>query len=199
MFNNNTYYDPACGDPKELKSKWGEDGGVFRGVDVPVIDVTCFYTFQNQPFRNAAGQPVTFQSTENQLGQSNVRTFPTTMPNVRFMNHHLLDFGLTKNFTVGDRVRVQVRIEALNATNYTLFAVGQCELHEQPGRVHDAEQHRLEHGDEAARHPAWRAGDVLSRFRVSTQRRRTDRGEIRTRSLEDDALIARHQRGSENA
>ena len=39
VFNNNTYFDPACGDPKELKSKWGEDGGVFRGVDVPVIDV----------------------------------------------------------------------------------------------------------------------------------------------------------------
>ena len=26
VFNNNTYYDPACGDPKELKLKWGEDG-----------------------------------------------------------------------------------------------------------------------------------------------------------------------------
>ncbi len=44
------------------------------------------------------------------------------------MNHHLLDFGLTKNFRVGDRVRVQVRIEALNATNYTLFGVGNVTL-----------------------------------------------------------------------
>ena len=40
------------------------------------------------------------------------------------MNHHLLDFGLTKNFRIRDRVRVQVRIEALNATNYTLFGSG---------------------------------------------------------------------------
>ena len=128
VFNNNTYFDPACGDPKDLKAKWGEDGGVFRGVDVPVMDVTCFYTFQNQQFRNAAGQPITFQATENQLGQSNMRTFPTTMPNVRFMNHHLLDLGLTKNFTVGNRVRVQVRIEALNATNYTLFNSGNVNL-----------------------------------------------------------------------
>ena len=70
---------------------------------MPVMDVTCFYTFQNQPFRNAAGQPVTFQATENQLGQSNMRTFPTTLPDVRFMNHHLLDFGMTKNFQVGNR------------------------------------------------------------------------------------------------
>jgi len=128
VFNNNTYFDPACGDPKDLKAKWGQDGGVFRGVDVPVIDVTCFYTFQNQPFRNASGQPVTFQATENQLGQSNVRTFPTTLPDIRFMNHHLLDFGLTKNFQVGNQVRVQLRIEALNATNYTLFGSGNVTL-----------------------------------------------------------------------
>jgi hypothetical protein len=44
------------------------------------------------------------------------------------MNHHLLDVGLTKNFAINDRVRVQVRIEALNATNYTLFGVGNVVL-----------------------------------------------------------------------
>jgi hypothetical protein len=129
VFNNNTYYDPACGDPKQLKATWGKDGGVFRGVDAPVIDLTCFYTFQNQQFRNAAGQPITFQATDQiSLGQSNIRTFPTTLPDVRFMNHHLLDFGLTKNFRIRDRVRVQVRIEALNATNYTLFGSGNVNL-----------------------------------------------------------------------
>jgi hypothetical protein len=125
VFNNNTYYDPACGDPRSLKAQWGEDGsGAFQGVDTPIIDITCFYTLQNQQFRNAAGQPVTFLASEIQLGQSNIRTFPTTLSDLRFMNHHLLDFGLTKNFRVGDRVRVQVRVEALNATNYTLFGSG---------------------------------------------------------------------------
>ena len=130
VFNGNTYFDPACGDPKQLQTQWGKDSnGAIRGVDVPVMDLTCFYTLQNQPFRNAAGQPITFQATDQiVLGQSNVRTFPTTMPDVRFMNHHLLDFGLTKNFRVGDRVRVQVRVEALNATNYTLFGVGNMTL-----------------------------------------------------------------------
>jgi hypothetical protein len=44
------------------------------------------------------------------------------------MNHHLLDFGMTKNFQVGSQVRVQVRIEALNATNYTLFSSGNVTL-----------------------------------------------------------------------
>ena len=44
------------------------------------------------------------------------------------MNHLLLDFGLTKNFQIGSRTRVQVRLEALNATNYTLFNVGNVSL-----------------------------------------------------------------------
>jgi hypothetical protein len=77
---------------------------------------------------NAAGQPVTFQATEIQLGQSNIRTFPTTLPGVRFMNHHLLDLGLTKNFDAGKHAKVQVRVEALNATNYTLFGSGNVTL-----------------------------------------------------------------------
>src|SRR6185295_2807380 len=97
-------------------------------VDVPVMDIGCFYTFNKQPLVNAAGQPVTFQATEIQLGQSNIRTFPTILPHVRFMNHHLLDLGLTKNLEVGKRVRVQIRIEALNATNYTLFGSGNVTL-----------------------------------------------------------------------
>jgi hypothetical protein len=67
---------------------------------------------------------VTFAATEIGLGQSNIRTFPTTLPHVRFMAHHLMDLGLTKNFRFGDRVRVQVRLEALNAENYTLFGIG---------------------------------------------------------------------------
>ena len=46
------------------------------------------------------------------------------MPHLRFQAHHLLDLGLTKNFRFGDRVRVQIRIEALNFNNYTLFDPG---------------------------------------------------------------------------
>ncbi len=124
-FNQNTYFDPACGDPRDLTSQWGENSsGQAYGVDVPIFDTTCFYTQNNQPFRNAAGQVVTFQATEIGLGQANIRTFPSTLPHVRFQSHHLLDLGLTKNIRFGDRVRVQVRIEALNAENYTLFGLG---------------------------------------------------------------------------
>jgi hypothetical protein len=124
-FGGNTYYDPACGDPRELTSQWGKTAsGQEYGVDVPIFDTSCFYTLNGQPFRNAAGQVVTFQAPEIGLGAANIRTFPTTLPHVRFQSHHLLDLGLTKNFRFNDRVRVQVRIEALNAENYTLFGIG---------------------------------------------------------------------------
>ena len=99
-------------------------GSQVYGVDIPIFDTTCFYTLNGQPFRNAAGQVVTFQATEIGLGQANIRTFPTTLPHVRFQAHHLLDLGPTKNIRFGDRVRVQVRIEALNVENFTLFGLG---------------------------------------------------------------------------
>jgi carboxypeptidase family protein/TonB-dependent receptor-like protein len=124
---NNVYFDPGCGDPRDaLQSTWGHDAqGRKYGVDIPIIDTTCFYTLNGQPFRNAAGQLATFGATEIQLSNnSNVRRFPTTLPNVRFQNHHLLDVGLTKNFNLGQRVRLQLRAEALNATNYTIFNSG---------------------------------------------------------------------------
>ena len=120
----NVYYDSACGDPRDLTSRWGTENRQKLGVDVPFFDTSCFYTRDGQPFRNAAGQTVTFNAPEISLGAANIRRFPSTLPNLRFQNHHLLDLGLTKSFALGSRVRVQVRVEALNATNYTLFNAG---------------------------------------------------------------------------
>jgi hypothetical protein len=112
-----------------LKSTWGRTAaGEIYGVDLPIFDTTCFYTVNRQPITNAQGQVVTFQDTTViPLGAANVRRFPTTIDGVRFMNHHLLDAGVTKNFEVG-RTRLQIRIEALNATNYTLFSAGNVTL-----------------------------------------------------------------------
>jgi hypothetical protein len=101
----NVYYDAGCGDPSNLTSHWGTEGGQKLGIDVPFFDTSCFYTRDGQPFVN-------------------IRRFPITLPNLRFQNHHLLDLGLTKSFQLGGRVRLQVRVEALNATNYTLFNAG---------------------------------------------------------------------------
>jgi hypothetical protein len=129
VWNNNTYYDPGCGDPKDIKSTWGTNAqGQKLGIDVPMLDTSCFYTLNGQPFKNAAGQVVTNTATEISLGASNLRTFPTTLPDFRFQNQHLLDAGLTKNFQLGNRVRLQIRIEALNTTNFTLFNSGNLTL-----------------------------------------------------------------------
>jgi hypothetical protein len=126
----NVYYDPGCGDPSaNLKSTWGKNSsGQMYGVDIPIFDTSCFYTVNKQPITNASGQVVTFADTNTiPLGAANIRRFPTTIENVRFMDHHLLDLGLTKNFQIS-RARVQIRIEALNASNYTLFGVGNVTL-----------------------------------------------------------------------
>jgi hypothetical protein len=120
----NVYYDQGCGDPSGLTSRWGSEGGQKLGIDVPFFDTSCFYTRNGEAFRNAAGQVLTFGAPEISLGAANIRRFPTTLEHVRFQNHHLLDLGLTKSFQLGTRVRLQVRVEALNATNYTLFNAG---------------------------------------------------------------------------
>jgi hypothetical protein len=122
---NDVYFDPGCGDPRSvLSSRWGHDAqGRKYGVDVPIIDTSCFYTYSGAPFRNAAGASVTFQATEIPRGAANIRRFPTTLPGVRFQGHHILDLGLTKNFNLGSRVKLQIRAEALNATNHTIFNV----------------------------------------------------------------------------
>jgi hypothetical protein len=120
----NVYYDPGCGAPSGLASRWGSEGGQKLGIDVPFFDTSCFYTRNGEAFRNASGQVVTFGAPEISLGAANIRRFPTTLEHVRFQNHHLLDLGLTKSFQIGSRVRLQVRVEALNATNYTLFNAG---------------------------------------------------------------------------
>jgi hypothetical protein len=55
-----------------------------------------------------------------QLG-NNVRSFPSTLPGVRTDDLHLLDVGLSKNFALPRGMRLQVRMEAINAINYTVL------------------------------------------------------------------------------
>ena len=50
-----------------------------------------------------------------------MRYFPSTLPHVRTDDLHLLDFGLSKNFALPRNMRLQFRIEAINALNYTVL------------------------------------------------------------------------------
>ena len=123
----NVYFDSACGNPADvISSTWGDGpNGQMYGVDLPIFDTSCFYTRNGQPFVNSSGQVLTFSANEiNLSGNSNIRRFPTTLESIRFQQHRILDLGISKTFAVGQRVRMQVRIEALNALNYTLFNAG---------------------------------------------------------------------------
>lgn len=118
----NLFFDSACGDPKSLTSFIGEKvtGGI-GGLDVPGWDVSCFYFHDAAVQTNGADNPALQRADQRiQLG-NNVRNFPSTLPAVRTDDLHLLDFGLTKNFSLPRRMRLQVRLEAINALDYTVL------------------------------------------------------------------------------
>ena len=52
---------------------------------------------------------------------NNVRYFPSTLPDVRTHDLHLLDLGLYKTFTLPRDIDLQIRVEAINALNYTVL------------------------------------------------------------------------------
>jgi hypothetical protein len=117
-----SYYDASCGSPASLVSRIGEkvSGGV-AGLDVPAWDVSCFY-FHDAPVQvNGVDSPALQRADQRiQLG-NNVRYFPSTLPKVRTDNLHLLDIGLYKNFRLPHNTRLQFRLEAINALNYTVL------------------------------------------------------------------------------
>ena len=118
---------PAAATPRtSCQSTWGHDAqGRKYGVDLPIIDTTCFYTFNGNQFRNAAGQRGHVPGARDPARRGeHPRASRPRIDSVRFQNHHILDIGLTKNFMLGSRVKLQLRAEALNATNYTIFNVG---------------------------------------------------------------------------
>jgi hypothetical protein len=55
-----------------------------------------------------------------QLG-NNVRYFPSTLPHVRTDDIHLLDVGISKRFEMPRQMTFQIRIEIINALNYTVL------------------------------------------------------------------------------
>jgi hypothetical protein len=110
LWNANIYYDPTR-DPKDLKSNIGQktSRGV-AGLDYPAWDTSGFYL--------PGGTGITDQRI--QLG-NNVRRFPSTLPDVRTHDLNLMDLGLYKTFSLPRSMRLQLRLEAINALNYTVL------------------------------------------------------------------------------
>lgn len=122
VWGSSLYFDEGCGDPRNLKSFIGEKvAGGIGGLDVPGWDTSCFYFNDAAVQRNGVVDPALQRADQRiQLG-NNVRYFPSTISNVRTDDLHLLDIGLSKNFSLPRGMRLQVRLEAINAVDYTVL------------------------------------------------------------------------------
>jgi hypothetical protein len=112
-WSTNLYYDPAR-NPKDLVSNIGGKcpGGGTAGLDCTAWDTSGFYIDPN-PNTRRSDQRISMGNT--------VRRFPSTLPNVRTDNLHLLDLGVYKTFGLPADIDLQVRIEVINALNYTVL------------------------------------------------------------------------------
>jgi hypothetical protein len=87
-------------------------GGGTAGLDCTAWDTSGFYIDPN-PNTRRSDQRISMGNT--------VRRFPSTLPNVRTDNLHLLDLGIYKTFGLPADIDLQVRIEVINALNYTVL------------------------------------------------------------------------------
>jgi hypothetical protein len=111
VWNNNIYYDPDR-DPRDLRAHIGgncPDGGT-AGLDCAAWDISGFYI--------PGG---TGRSDQRIVLANNVRYFPSTLPNVRTDDVQLVDLGIYKTFGLPSGFDLQIRIEAINALNYTVL------------------------------------------------------------------------------
>ena len=83
--------------------------------------MSCFYFHDAAVQTNGVDDPAKQRADQRIQLNNNVRYFPSTLPNVRTDNLHLMDFGLYKNFVPAARHEAQFRIEAINALNYTVL------------------------------------------------------------------------------
>ncbi len=111
---NNYYFDPNI-DPSSIHAQQpGKKlpGGHIVGLDTPAWDTSGFYP---------ADAPGSIADPRISVSDRQLRTFPTTLANVRNDDLHLMDLGLYKNFSLPRDVKLQIRIEAINALNYTVY------------------------------------------------------------------------------
>ena len=110
LWNTNLYYDPNR-NPQDLKSNIGhKDGDRIAGLDFPAWDTSGFYI--------AGGTGRT--DARIQMG-NNVRFFPSTLEGIRTHSLNLLDLGLYKTFGLPRDMQLQIRVESINALNYTVL------------------------------------------------------------------------------
>jgi hypothetical protein len=109
----NVYYN---GDPSKLRANI--DGQTVDGV---AFDTSGFYFFDDAVQTNGVVDPVKQRDDDRiELG-SNIRTMPSRLPGFRRQQLDLWDLSVIKNFSIGERVKFQLRGEFLNAFNHVQF------------------------------------------------------------------------------
>ncbi len=119
----NIYFDPTC-DWNDLSvgavGSRNADGQII-GVQTPAWDTRCFYFHDAAVQTNGVDDPAK-QRADARINMGNgARYFPSILDNMRMPNLHLLDLGLSKWFEFGRGVQFQIRIDAINAINYTVW------------------------------------------------------------------------------
>ncbi len=126
----NVFYN---GDPRQLESRLGQHDSQGRryGVDIPAFDTTGFRVLDNRPtvngLANAAFNTLVvpgFGNNYTVANQNTLRNLPYTLDNFRNQPFQKFDVGLTKNFRFGERAKLQVRFEAINALNWVYLGNG---------------------------------------------------------------------------
>jgi hypothetical protein len=122
------------GDITQLENRLGksDDQGRRYGIDIPAFDVSGFRVLDNrQTLPNGTANPTFNQLVVPGFGnnytvgtQNTLRNLPYTLDNFRNQPFQKFDLGLTKNFQIREGMRLQVRVEAINALNSPYFGNG---------------------------------------------------------------------------
>jgi hypothetical protein len=113
----NVYYS---GDPNQLVNMLGKKDSQGRryGVDIPAWDITGFYV---GGVIAAANVPA-FANNYTSGSSNTLRMFPLTTGKFRNQRFLKFDIGLSKNFVIREGMKLQLRVEAINALNTPYYS-----------------------------------------------------------------------------
>lgn len=128
----NLFFNTTNQNPEQLVNKLGQrdEQGRKYGVDIPAFDLTNFRVLDTRQLLpdgtvNPAFNTLVVPGYGNNLtigSQNTLRSLPLTLNNFRNQPFQKFDASLTKNFRIREGMKLQVRIEAINALNWVYFS-----------------------------------------------------------------------------
>ena len=104
------------GDPNKVVANYDKNN-----IDKPIFDLSGFY-FQDAAVQtNGVVDPAKQRADQRISLSNNIRTLPSMFPNFRGDRVRGIDASLIKNLHITERLRAQIRGEAINALNQVQF------------------------------------------------------------------------------